>query len=83
MQIRTYSPGYQLKRNKNKYFTEWALKFWNLLPWEAVEAAGRKFKKGSEISRFIDIPKGTGTDVPPAVPKLYMLLPLSKAERSA
>lgn len=46
MQIRTSSRGDQFKRNKRKYFTEWALKFWNLLPQEAVEAAGRRFKKG-------------------------------------
>ena len=64
MQIRTSSPGGQFKRNKRKYFTEWAVKFWNLLPWEAVGAAGRRFKKGLEISRFIDILKGTGIDMP-------------------
>ena len=41
------------------------MKFWNLLLWEAVEAAGRKFKKGLEIIRFVNILKGTGIDMPP------------------
>lgn len=70
IQIRKSSPGDQFKRIKRKYFTEWAVKFWNLLLWEAVEAAGRKFTKGLEIIRFVNILKGTGIAMPPYISNL-------------
>lgn len=65
MEIRTRSPGDQLKRNKRKEFTKRGVKFWNLPPWEAQEAAGKRVKNRLDIRRFTDIHKGTGTDTPP------------------
>lgn len=50
MQIRTPSPGDQFKIKVSTL-----LRFWDLLPWEAAQAAGRRFNKLLEISRFIDI----------------------------
>lgn len=40
------------------------MKFRNLLPWKGVEAAGKRFKKGVEISRFTDMPPYISNSMP-------------------